>query len=130
MKTFVQFLNEAALGDCLETAGRGVAFFDLGRERLNQKLKADGATANKIKLVHGYVTGQGKVEGKRFVHAWVEYGNKVYDFSNGGSYVLDRKGYYAAGRVDEKNSSEYRTYNQDQTVKKILSTKHWGPWDI
>lgn len=131
MRNFEDYINEAnGGGDCLLVAGRGTAFFDMDRDPITIKLKKDGAQRNKIRCVHAMVTGQGQLDGVRFVHAWIEYNNKVYDFSNGREYVLNKDAYYAVGKIDPSNSAEYRSYTADQVQKKIISTGHWGPWDF
>lgn len=135
MKTFSEFtqiINESGNGDCMDTAGRAVCFFDLREngDRLMEAMKKKGGTVKNIRLVHALVKGQGPVAGKRFVHAWAEVGNTVFDFSNGNSAVMDKTLYYALGHVHPEEKGAYVKYNQDKAIKKISSTHHWGPWDI
>jgi hypothetical protein len=131
MKSFTQFLNESGNGDCMDTAGRCVAFYNLrdDSDPLNAAVKKKGGTVKNIRLVHALVKGQGPVAGKRFAHAWVEVGNTVFDFSNGNSAVIDKTLYYAMGHVHPEEKGAYVKYTQAQTIKKISSSHHWGPWD-
>ena len=78
-------------------------------------------------LVHGVVTGQGKIEGIKYVHAWVEIGDTVIDttiplFENG----FPREGYYKLARADEKDMFKY---NKAQVRSKALEYETYGPWE-
>ncbi len=132
MKSFTQFINESGNGDCMDTAGRAVCFFNLREEgdRLMDAVKKKGGTVKNIRLVHALVKGQGPVAGKRFVHAWVEVGNTVFDFSNGNSAILDKGMYYAMAGIGKIEKGTVASYTQKQAIKKISSAHHWGPWDI
>ena len=70
-------------------------------------------------LVHGSIQAYGN---PRIDHAWVEEGTAVYDA------VLDkwmrRRDYYKQfGAKPEKR------YTQDQVFNKLLTQRHWGPWE-
>ena len=86
-----QSSNPEPTGDCYEAAGRyltDAAFVG----------QADGYT-----LVHGVVSGQGPLAGRRIDHAWVEVDDgpvvMVVDVSNGRNLVLTRDDFYRLGRV-------------------------------
>lgn len=103
-----------ATGDCYEAAGRYVtdaAFVG----------QADSHT-----LVHGVVSGQGPLEGRRFGHAWVEVDDVVVDASNGRNLVLPRDAYYRLGRVV---AEECRRYTPEEATIEMVRSKHWGPWE-
>ena len=82
---------------------------------------------NKAKLVHGMVNGQGSLKGIRFGHAWVEYGSKILDHSNGKKQELPKKLYYAMGDI---NPRECKYYTGTKAAKWMLKSKHWGPWQM
>jgi len=104
-------LLEVASGDCYQAAGR-----------LMTNLGSSAQT-----LVHGMVNGQGPLEGKRYGHAWVETSDSVLDHSNGKKLEIPKELYYAIGGIREEDN---KYYDKDETLKWILKTKHWGPWEM
>jgi len=52
--------KECMGGDCFVVSGK----YMMDNCRMN----------NNLRLVHGYVTGQGKIEGIRYEHGWIEDG--------------------------------------------------------
>ncbi len=80
----------------------------------------------KWKLCHG--VGILQTDGKPFGHAWVEYGNKCIDKSNGKSIELPKKIYYALGNIPVKGYKIYK-YTPEEAGLKMVRNKHWGPWD-
>jgi 8-oxo-dGTP pyrophosphatase MutT (NUDIX family) len=80
-------------------------------------------------LVHAEVTGQGKIDGIRYGHAWVEDDFFVYDYSNGKNFVLPKDFYYQLGEV-KKEKGKYQRYSKKQATEKMLQTKHYGCWDL
>ena len=107
-----QLLLEADLGDCYQAAGN-LAISFVGDP--------------KAKLVHGMVNGQGPLEGIRFGHSWVEYGDKVLDHSNGEKREIPKSVYYALGKV---NPEENKYYTPKDAIKWMMKVKHWGPWEM
>jgi len=105
-------LYEKATGDCYQAAGRLATSF-IGDD--------------KALLVHGMVEGQGKLKGLKFGHAWVEYGNKAMDHSNGNKFEVDKRAFYAIGNIDEK---ECHYYKPGKAAGWMLKTEHWGPWEM
>ena len=105
-------------GDCYQANGRYVFKAELARQ-------AQGYT-----LVHGMVSGQGKLEGRRFGHAWVEIDDgpliMVLDQSNGRNLLLPRDMYYRIGEVDPE---ECRRYTPEETLHQLARHHHWGPWE-
>ena len=99
-------------GDCYEVAGKYV---------MDNCFMGDGD----VLLVHGEVTGQGKIAGIKYGHAWVEKNGMVIDNSNGRNINVPVEFYYALGHIERT----YK-YNCEEMRKKILETKHWGPWDL
>lgn len=81
-------------------------------------------------LVHAEVSGKGPLEGIRFGHAWVEDDEFVYDFSNKIERVVPKELYYLLGQVETDDPKKYRRYNTEQAREKLLSTMHYGCWDI
>ena len=85
--------------------------------------------ADDLRLVHGVVTGQGKLEGVRFGHAWIERGNTVYDHSNGRDIEMSKDAHYKLGHIEDAPGKLYR-YTPEQTRQKMLEFEHFGPWDL
>jgi len=76
-------------------------------------------------LVHGIVTGQGKISGIQYDHSWIEDGDMVIDKSCGRNLILPKAVYYALGNI--KN---IKTYNPEQFSNMINKYQHWGPWEL
>ena len=81
-------------------------------------------------LVHAEVRGQGKAEGIRFGHAWVEDDENVYDYSNGRKLIIPKPVYYAIGDIQTDDPKKYQKYTFQDARAKMLETKHYGSWDI
>lgn len=98
-------------GNCYEVAG---------------KLIADMDDFPNVFLCHGLVTGQGKVKGIRFGHAWVEINNIVIDISNGKNVAMEKEMYYRIGNIKD---TEVKKYSPAESKLMILKTENFGPWD-
>lgn len=109
-------------GDCYEAAGQ----FCMGSVFMPEPIEFVGEPH----LVHAEVKGQGKAEGIRFGHAWVEDDENVYDYSNGRRIVMPKVVYYAIGDIQTDNSLKYQRYTFPEARAKMLKTKHYGSWDI
>ena len=109
-------ITEDACGDCFSKAGR--ALIDT-----EEKLQ-DNTT-----LVHALVRGQGKLEGRRFPHAWTEMGDVVFDNANGNNIVMRKEQYYALGGVEETKGA-FARYEHYKGLSNMLKHGHWGPWDL
>lgn len=80
-----------------------------------------------LKLVHGFVSGQGKVSGYRYAHGWCEDDDYVYDYSNNRELKIPKFLYYSIGNiVPEQN----KYYNESEVRKMATKLKHKGPWEI
>jgi hypothetical protein len=90
-------------------------------------LMDNGIDNPNLVMVHGEVTGQGKIEGIKYSHAWIEDGEMCIDVSQGKHLELPRVFYYAIGHIDP--SRTYR-YTLPELRRKVLDTGHWGPWDL
>jgi len=97
-------------GDCFEVAGN--------------------LTTNLINcdcyLCHGKPIGQGKIDGIKHNHAWIEVNDIVIDFSNGKKTIIPRERYYRIGKINKK---EVFRYTPIEAVKMMLETAHFGPWE-
>ena len=60
----------------------------------------NGPSNKNLKLVHSVVSGQGKLSGKRYTHAWCENDNNVIDTSNGNNFQVIKMLYYVIGNVN------------------------------
>jgi len=128
MKSYQHFINDLnemknkGDGDCMVVAAQMLVYQSFGPH-------ADIVNKDSI-LVHALVRGQGKAKGLRFAHAWVETGDTVYDYSNGNKIAIPKDVYYAIGGVKPKQKGAYSTYTLKEAKKKLLSTGHYGPWDL
>ena len=79
-------------------------------------------------LVHGVVTGRGPLQGVKFVHAWVEVDDMVYDktmpmFAEG----FPKQGYYGLANIED-DSLIFR-YDSAKVADKASQYKTYGPWE-
>jgi hypothetical protein len=85
-------------------------------------------------LVHANVTGQGRIEGARYGHAFTEFqqysaesdSEKTMVYDPSADVTLPADFYYALGQI---NPDEVRRYSLEEMNKKLAETKEWGPWD-
>jgi len=106
--------GENQLGDCYEAAGKYMMDHGLFGGR------------PEMLLVHGEVTGQGRLEGMKYGHAWIEDGDMVIDESNGRSLQIPRAVYYHLGKI----GSNVHKYTMDEFRQQVTNHEHWGPWDL
>jgi hypothetical protein len=85
-------------------------------------------------LVHGLATlAAGPLAGRKYNHCWLELSDPempftvVFDVSNGQETVIPAAVYYAWGRI---NDSETRSYTGSMVVENLVSSGHYGPWDL
>jgi hypothetical protein len=126
-KSFNQYLIERhdGEGDCMIAAANLMMRFNSAF--FGKPLKS---TSGKPMLVHALVYGQGSVSGLRFPHAWVEDGDIVIDQSNGNDIRMDKRVYYALGRIKPNEKGAYKAYTYIEMTRKLKSTNHYGPWDL
>ena len=120
--TFAKGAKVPKGGDCYEAAGQ----FCMGSAFMPEPIEFVGEPH----LVHAEVKGQGKAEGIRFGHAWIEDDENVYDYSNGRRIVMPKVVYYAIGDIQTENPEKYQKYTFPEARAKMLKTKHYGSWDI
>lgn len=107
-------ISDCSHGNCFEVAYH---FFD------------DNYSRGNFVLVHGYVSGQGKLSGLKYVHAWVEDTdhNLVYDLTQSNAFqILPKDIYYLLGNID---SEELRTYDILDVCHEVQLNPTYGPWD-
>ncbi len=80
-------------------------------------------------LVHAEVSGQRKLAGLRYAHAWLENGDEVIDMANGTTNVHPRRVYYAVGQLSELPGCVAR-YTAQEAREKMLTEGHFGPWEL
>lgn len=80
-----------------------------------------------LKLVHGFVSGQGKLNGYRFTHAWCEDEDNVYDYSNGKTVKILKMLYYGIGNINEYQG---KYYDKDEFRKMVITHGNKGPWEV
>jgi hypothetical protein len=81
-------------------------------------------------IVHAEVKGQGKIEGLRYGHAWIEDDENVYDYSNGRQIKMPKIIYYLIGDIRTDNPKKYMKYTFPEARKKMVDTGTYGSWDI
>jgi hypothetical protein len=109
------------MGNCYEVAGKIITDLHLG-------LAAPfGLEPGGSYLVHAVIIGQGKIEGERIGHAWVEDDNHglAIDISNGRELVAPIPAFHALARLQEM-----RRYSPAEAARFIFELEHWGPWHI
>ena len=118
MKTFKQHLTEAKLGDCFPVAGRAMLKLDSEMEKAG------------MKMVHALVYGEGKLEGRRFGHAFLRLGDVIFDNSNGNKIITRKENYFKQGGINPKEKGTYIEYDKEQSLLKMAKYHHWGSWDL
>ena len=117
-------------GDCYEAAANYV----INHSGIVPFLVPPGATPNpKLILVHGEVTGQGRLEGTKYGHAWIEDSETVIDQSNGRDLRLPKMIYYAIARIVPEFppfEPNLHKYTAEEARRNLLKYKHYGPWDL
>jgi hypothetical protein len=79
-------------------------------------------------VCHGTVTGQGKLEGIRFGHAWVEVPplRLTFDTANGRNVVMATDRY-----LELAEASDVRRYTTAEIWTRVKAAGHYGPdWDV
>lgn len=74
---------------------------------------------------YAYVEGQGELTGRRILHAWNEYGDVVFDFSNGKKVVIRKEKYYDIANIKEKDITRQP---HDEVLKLMFQTGTYGGW--
>ena len=106
-------------GDCYVVAGQ------LALEIKNKKIDYKGTPY----LVHAEVR-HSQIEGLRYGHAFIEDDENVYDFSNNREIIMPKQLYYYFGDINPRDKKKYRKYTFKEAKEKMLSTGHYGCWDI
>ena len=107
------FLKTAG-GDCFSKNGK--IFMDM----------ALFGGRNNLILVHGEVTGQGRLEGVNYGHCWIEDGDYIIDESNGRNIRMPKTDYYKLGRIGDNVVK----YDVKEFRRKVLEHEHWRSWDL
>jgi hypothetical protein len=107
-------------GDCFESALEELMYSNpFGKDHMDN-----------MTLVHAIVTGQGKIEGLRYGHAWNEIGDVVLDKSKGQNIVMRKEDYYRMGNIDPNNANEFKRYTTQEMAKMVSKFKTYGPWEL
>ena len=106
-------------GDCYVVAGQ------LALEIKNKNIDYKGTPY----LVHAEVK-HSAIEGLRYGHAFIEDDENVYDFSNSREIIMPKQLYYYFGDINPRDKKKYRKYTFKEAREKMLSTGHYGCWDI
>ena len=57
-------------------------------------------------------------------------GDIVFDNSNGNNIMMRKENYFNQGGIDPKERGAYVEYNAEDSLLKMASHRHWGPWDL
>lgn len=106
-------------GDCYLVAGQ------LALEIKNNDIDYIGTPY----LVHAEVK-HSAIEGLRYGHAFIEDDENVYDFSNNREIIIPKQLYYYFGDINPRDKKKFRKYTFKEAREKMLSTGHYGCWDI
>lgn len=112
-------------GNCYEVAGNIAMDNKMPKSLRNKSTNFNGTPF----VVHAQVTGQGAIDNVKYGHAWVEDDVFVYDFSNGRELIIPKELYYYIGQIEMKKPIYYK-YPFDVAVEKMLTSKHYGPWEL
>ena len=112
--------RKKAEGDCFEAAVE-FAISHGGLLRVGPE-----PTMPDLLIVHGEVTGQGKLLGRKYGHAWIEARGVVIDTSNKRQIMLPIADYYALGRI----GTNVHKYTVEQARRRMVETGVYGPWDL
>lgn len=111
VKKIPKIPKECKGGDCFEISGRYIMDqYFLGKKDLY--------------LCHGTVTGQRRIEGVQYDHAWIEDGDLCIDKSCGRNIQLPKAIYYISGQIEN-----VKRYNYEEMSHMINQYGHWGPWE-
>jgi len=90
------------------------------------KIACENTIENKDWLFcYAYVMGRGELKGRRILHAWNEFGDVVFDLSNGNKVIMRKEEYYKIGKIKEKDVTKQTA---DEVRKLIIKTKVYGGW--
>lgn len=78
-----------------------------------------------LRLAHGIITGQGKIAGFEYVHAWCQDDNTVYDMTLPKKYQKMPISMFKA----LSHAKDVFLYDQEQVMKNSLKYKTYGPWE-
>ena len=106
-------------GDCYLVAGQ------LALEIKNKDIDYNGTPY----LVHAEVK-HSQIDALRYGHAFIEDDENVYDFSNNREIIMPKQLYYYFGDINPRDKKKYRKYTFKQAREKMLSTGHYGCWEI
>lgn len=117
-KNRIAKLKRGAAGNCFESA-----------MKLMHRLCTTG-TAERYRLIHAEIIGQGPIEGIAHSHAFVVdvIDDIAYDESNGRSLQMDVGLYEAIARI--ATHSNVCVYTWDEAVENAFDHGHYGPWDL
>ena len=89
------------------------------------KASADFILSNpKATYCVAMVSGQGELKGTRFVHAFCEIGELVYDYSNGKKLIINKLIYYSIGNIER-----VKYYTMEEVACSLLKYKYYGLWE-
>lgn len=74
---------------------------------------------------YAYVMGQGELSNTRILHAWNEFGDVVFDNSNGNSAIIRKEKYYEIAKIKEKDVTKQ---TNDEILRLMFETKTYGGW--
>lgn len=105
----------------------GECFSYVFKDALDRKIKG----LNDSVYVHAVVNDPYNIEGKKYSHAWVERGGKVYDWqtmelgmSKFAGVGWDKEVFY-----DLYNPEDIQEYTAKEIIKKSHEVGHVGPWE-
>jgi hypothetical protein len=108
-----------ATGDCYLVAGQ------LALEIKSKDIDYIGTPY----LVHAEVQ-HSQLKNIRYGHAFIEDDVNVYDFSNNREIIIPKQLYYHFGNINSKDKKKYRKYTFKEAREKMLSSGHYGCWDL
>lgn len=124
IKTFDSYINEMNKSTIPDECKNGDCY-QVGYRYFNKN-----AIKNpNLRLVHGLVTGQGKINGIVYNHCWCEdiKEDMVIDMTMPSAFqMVPRVVYYALGKIDEETVYKY---DHSQVMAKSVEYGTYGPWE-
>jgi len=83
-----------------------------------------------FRVVHGWVTGRGEIEGIRYSHAWIEHEGTGMCIDPSlhpeSPLIMPRLAYYHMGKIDPERILKYTA---DEMNEWSVKTGKFGPWE-
>ncbi|KZX78290.1 hypothetical protein A3715_28350 [Oleiphilus sp. HI0009] len=115
------------MGNCFEVHAAILCRLDFSKQKLFKDLKIN---INDLILVHANISPVKEMNNtgcSTFGHAWLEYKDTVFDFSNYRQIQMSKKAYYAISQIGDEEAIKYSNIETREMLKK---DGNYGQWDL